>query len=387
MLRSAVKRIEGGGNVSTPFFIYFEEAVSGGIDKFFYITAEIGGKIFYSVKTNYLAPLVKIIKSKGCGVEVSSLKELEIVIDAGYNGREIIADGFFKNDSYLKRAVSEGVYLINCESVSEIIRVNDIAASLGRVQDIGIRLFYKPKRFNLKNSLIKFFIPYFDNFGIYSVLNKSFVEFLRFGDNVRLVSLMVHSVSPYYEPSEIIDIAKILKKNYEFFLEKGVDIKSLNFGGGFPGHMVSIEKSKKYIKKAKEILDPILNDVEILFEPGRFIVEESAFLVGRVLDIRGKYLITDISKGNFGYEFPFKKNIVFDICDTKDNGKRWNIKSWNLSPYDIMKGSYKLSRGIKAGDYIVFSGLGAYAEHFSYDFGAYGAIRYFFYKNGAFLEF
>ena len=63
-----------------------------------------------------------------------------IALKAGINSKKIVFSGVGKTRSELIYAIDKNILLINCESKSEVLEIESIAKSKGKMVDIGIRL-------------------------------------------------------------------------------------------------------------------------------------------------------------------------------------------------------------------------------------------------------
>jgi diaminopimelate decarboxylase len=100
----------------------------------------MGARLLYSLKANPLPPLVSQLRSAGCGAEVSSLGELAVVIEAGFDPANVLYTGPGKSPAEIEAAVGRGVSLFSCESAVELRRLGRVAAALDRRLRVLLRL-------------------------------------------------------------------------------------------------------------------------------------------------------------------------------------------------------------------------------------------------------
>ncbi|MBR3222443.1 MAG: hypothetical protein IKF72_09475 [Kiritimatiellae bacterium] len=126
-------------NPKTPYFLVDEarivvsiQSIRSSLDRYWPNNA-----ISYSVKTNSIPCVLKVISKLDVWAEVVSDAEYVLAQECGFSARQSICNGPIKSDSFLKSAIESGA-LINVDSVAEVIRVMQIAA--GQYVKLGVRL-------------------------------------------------------------------------------------------------------------------------------------------------------------------------------------------------------------------------------------------------------
>ena len=99
-----------------------------------------GARLLYSLKANPLPALVSEVRSAGCGAEISSLGELDVVIEAGFDPRAVLYTGPGKSRQEIEEAVARGAALFSCESAVELTRLSQVAAAMDRRLRVLLRL-------------------------------------------------------------------------------------------------------------------------------------------------------------------------------------------------------------------------------------------------------
>jgi diaminopimelate decarboxylase len=93
----------------------------------------------WSYKTNYLRAICAVFHDEGALAEVVSGFEYEKARALGVPGHRIIFNGPYKPMDVLRRAVAEGAR-IHVDHLDEIHDLEQVAAELGRVMPVGMRL-------------------------------------------------------------------------------------------------------------------------------------------------------------------------------------------------------------------------------------------------------
>src|SRR5215208_3666325 len=101
----------------------------------------LGTEVSYSVKANPSLGVCQLIASeREAGAEVASSGELVVARAAGFEPEDIVFAGPAKTDDELRRAVEEGIFAVNVESLNEIDRLAHIAARAGKSIGVGLRI-------------------------------------------------------------------------------------------------------------------------------------------------------------------------------------------------------------------------------------------------------
>ncbi|MEM3566190.1 MAG: hypothetical protein QXK18_04895 [Candidatus Bathyarchaeia archaeon] len=387
-----VDLVELAGKYGTPLFVFDEATLVGNFERFRRAFESLYPKVLvcYSVKTNNNLAICKILHEKGAYAEVSSALDLHIALKAGFPGERIIYDGPFKPLEALENAVKERVLLINCESLTEIERLNRVAEKLGVIQPIGLRVnpFRRPNFWRSLHPKIlledaAFCFPGC-RFGF--SLNEIYEAFkvVKGMGNLRLECLMTH---PYYNAVDVL--MPLFKEAYRDF---GFEIKHLNIGGGFnPGTsrstgdiLLALDHVKRSLglkssldarKKvqdvdavAKAVVEGIRRNLDglpeptLIAEPGRFIVEPSGLLLLRVdhVKVTGgfKWIVVD-GGTNIVPSFYERREILVANDGSSDDAEMANVVGPLLYPKDFIAVKMVIPK-VKEGDILVVLDCGAY---------------------------
>ncbi len=285
----------------TPLFVFDEERLRHNYLKFrdAFKARNSETMVCYSVKTNNNLAICRLMEQLGAYAEIISELDLYIALNAGFTADRIILDGPYKSAALLREALDREILVINVESLPELQRLNQIAEEIGKEPKVGLRLnFFKSRLFSTES----IYCSRSSRFGFspqkaYSILRQA----SKF-KNVQIQGAMTH---PFYDFQKLISFAENANRKF------GIKMKYLNFGGGFDPGTVGIttfrELLQDYIKQKlgfrssldKRVSAPdieqvgksVMNAVELsklpskvtaVFEPGRFIVSDSGFLLLRV---------------------------------------------------------------------------------------------------------
>ena len=349
----------------TPIFCYSERKINKNINSFKNSFKSFSPIICFSTKSNSNLEILKQIKRNGLGADVVSKGELMIALKAGINPKKIVFSGVGKTRSELVYAIKKKILLINCESKSEILEIENIAKLKNKKVDIGIRLNPNIDAKTLKQISTG---KKENKFGVNEKIFVQVSEYVRSSKFLNLKCLSVHIGSqildykPYKKMLNVIE--KLIKKiNFNF--------EYIDLGGGI-GIDYNKDNKKFSYKEYNKIIKRFLkrNKTKIIFEPGRSIIGDTAILISKIIYIKENskkdFIIIDAAMNDFirpalyGAKhriIPLKRtnkittksyDFVGPICETTDKF---------LTTNKFQKLSEK--------DYIIICDVGAYGSSLS----------------------
>ena len=102
--------------------------------------AEVDPLICYSVKANSNLGILKVMAERDGGFDVVSAGELYRVLLAGGEPEKTVFAGVGKTDEEIRAGLQAGVLMFNVESEAELEAVARVAASIGKVAPIALRV-------------------------------------------------------------------------------------------------------------------------------------------------------------------------------------------------------------------------------------------------------
>ena len=282
----------------TPIFCYSQKRIRENIRKFKKNFKSFSPIICFSTKSNSNMEILKEIKNNGLGADVVSKGELMIALKAGISPKKIVFSGVGKTKSELAYAINKSILLINCESKSEILVIEEIAKSKNKKVDIGVRLNPNTDAKTLKQ------ISTGKEENKFGINEKTFIEVSKYIKNSKFLNLKCLSV---HIGSQILDYKPYQKMlNVLEKLIKKVDFKFeyIDLGGGM-GIDYKKDNKKFDFKKYNQIINKFLkkNRAKIIFEPGRSIIGDSAILISKIIYIKESskknFIIIDAAMNDF----------------------------------------------------------------------------------------
>ena len=354
----------------TPFYCYSLKQLKSNYYNLINAFEKVNPLICFSVKSNSNLALLRELKKMGSGADVVSIGELLKAIRAGISNKRIVFSGVGKTEEEIVMAIRKKVLLINVESESEVKLINKIAKKASRKVSIGIRL--NPNITGKTHEKIstggkdeKFGLVYSDFINLCEKIKKM--------NNLNLLGLSVHigsqitSVKPFKKVLSVID--KIIKKTK-------INFKFIDLGGGLGISYYKNEKPFDLQQYAKLVNKFSKNkNSKIIFEPGRFIVGNTAILITKIIYIkksnRKNFIILDAGMNNLMR--PALYNAHHHIIPLKRKGKftKGNIKF--VGPICESADEFlnqKTFSKIKEGDYVGLANVGAYGMTLSSNYNA-----------------
>ena len=340
----------------TPLFVILPNVIKENINLLRNVLGSVFRKyeIFYSLKTNYHEAVVKTVRYENIGVELVSPFEMSVALNYWSDLSNSIYGGLFKTPKHLEFAISHRIKFISVESTNELFHINRLAKERGIVQKILFRVR------SVNNQYLGIDIKRDIN-QIKSMLEKY--------QNIDLCGLHIHTPTKktFYKEfmgrtAEILDILSILESKIE------LDFTTLNLGGGFP-ESSTVQKSDliQLCSNIKELLDArghSTNKLNIIIEPGRFIVGNACIFLSKILDIRSangkKWIVLDVGTHQipkFG-----KGELRFFVADDVLSSYDTNFSIIGPLPTesDILRKNYNLPHNINIGKHIAILNAGAY---------------------------
>ncbi len=96
--------------------------------------------ICYAVKANANLAVLNCLARLGSGFDIVSQGELERVLCAGGDPKRVVFSGVGKREEELRRALELGIHGFHIESEGELLRLQEVAARLGRSAPFAIRV-------------------------------------------------------------------------------------------------------------------------------------------------------------------------------------------------------------------------------------------------------
>jgi diaminopimelate decarboxylase len=358
--------IQAAQQFGTPVYVYHAEKITEQYQKLITAFAKTNVKFFYACKALTNINILKHIHSLGSHVDCSSINEAKLALYAGFKPNQILYTSNGIAFDEIREAKELGIH-INIDSLSNLEKFGQ---AYGNTYPVGIRL--RPNIMaggNLKISTghdkSKFGIPIEQMDEILSIVKKY---------HLHIQGLHIHT------GSEIKDVDVFIKGIEALFslIPHFSQLKYLDLGGGFKVAYKDddeVTDINLLAQKVKQIFDAdsIAKNLEIWFEPGKFLVSECGYFVTQVNVIKEMKNITFVGI-NSGFNHlirPMFYNAyhqIKNISNPTGKLKKYTVTG-NICETDTFAWNRKINE-IKEGDYLVLLNAGAYGFEMSSNYNS-----------------
>ncbi|TDQ36882.1 diaminopimelate decarboxylase [Thiopseudomonas denitrificans] len=235
--------------------------------------------VCFAVKANSNLAVLNVLARLGAGFDIVSVGELERVLAAGGDPGKVVFSGVGKQRDEMRRALEAGVYCFNVESVSELERLQQVAAELGVQASISLRVnpdvdagTHPYISTGLKEN--KFGIPIEDAEEVYLQAARM--------PNLRITGVDCHIGSQLTSLAPFMDALDRVLLLVDRLAECGIHLEHLDLGGGL-GVRYRDEQppsASEYMARVRERTAG--RNLKLLFEPGRYIAANAGVLLTRI---------------------------------------------------------------------------------------------------------
>ncbi|MBR3303410.1 MAG: diaminopimelate decarboxylase [Bacteroidales bacterium] len=293
--KEAIRRFE---KLPTPFYYYDVELLKRTLSEYNSLIDKYGYNAHYAIKANAEPHILEIIRSYGLGADCVSGNEVKLAVKSGFAPSKIVYAGVGKSDKEIRAALKAGIFSFNCESIPEIEVINNLAAGLGKVANISLRV--NPDIDAHTHKYISTGRKE-DKFGISPWEFEAVFEKLKSLSNVKLIGLHFHIGSQITDMSVFPLLCKMVEQLQSWFIERGIEIENLNLGGGLGiDYDTPLQNPIPNFKEYFELIHKNLivrPGQKVHFEPGRALVAQCGYLISRVLYVKigreNKFVILD----------------------------------------------------------------------------------------------
>jgi diaminopimelate decarboxylase len=272
----------------TPLYVYSADHILYRFGLFAEVFAGLRHLVCYAVKANSALAILKLLDRAGAGFDIVSGGELERVLAVNKSAAaRVVFSGVGKTAPEIDLALRSGILLFNVESEGELALLSERAAKLKRAARISLRV--NPDVFAETHPYIstglrehKFGIDIQRARAVYrTVARNRWIE--PAGVSVHIGS-QIRTAEPFgAAATRAAALIRQLRKD-------GLPIQFLDAGGGLgieyhldlPFHPE--EKIRQYAGALRQAISGL--DVQLLLEPGRFLVAQAGALLARVLYLK-----------------------------------------------------------------------------------------------------
>jgi len=240
-------------------------------------------RVHYALKANSTLGIARLLRSLGAAADANSVGEIDVALRAGFTPAEIVFTGVGKTDAELERAISLGLRSINAESEGEIERIDAIATARGVKARVAVRV--NPDIDAKSHPHISTGLKS-NKFGVAIADAREMCLRMRGRAGVQIVGLHSHVGSQITQLEPLRRAAEALVGLAAELRDAGVAVEHLDIGGGL-GIAYEGQRVPTAAEYAASVL-PIVREsgLNLILEPGRFLVAQAGMLLTRVVDIK-----------------------------------------------------------------------------------------------------
>ncbi|GMR15818.1 MAG: diaminopimelate decarboxylase [Gammaproteobacteria bacterium] len=235
--------------------------------------------VCFAVKANSNLAVLNILAKLGSGFDIVSGGELERVLAAGGDASKIVFSGVGKTAPEMRRALDVGIRCFNVESEAELILLNSVAAEMGVIAPISIRV--NPDVDAKTHPYISTGLKE-NKFGIDINLATEVYGRASNMPNLKIEGVDCHIGSQLTETRPFIDALDRVLALIDQLAGMDIHIQHLDLGGGL-GIQYRDETPPLPEEYAKALSEELAGrNLQILIEPGRAIAGNAGILVTQV---------------------------------------------------------------------------------------------------------
>ena len=367
----------------TPLYVYDGDLIPQKFQKFrdAYVNAYDGDvKVFYAVKANTNLGILALLKKAGAHAEVISMNEMKLAMEVGHRGTDIMFTSSSKSPEELEFAVEHGA-VINLDSMGDLENLIETCARMKKKAHVSFRINpdvdpQTHKHISTGHKFSKFGIlfengeiiraykkakedPWLEIWGIHSHIGSQITKTGPFERNVKLVSEAVRRLKT----------------------ELDIELKFINLGGGLgiPYHDGQEALQPEAVaKKTVEMLKKEFKDLgykpALWFEPGRYFVGDSGFLISRVNSVKHtpykSFINVDTGFNHLLRPILYEAHHRVRVLNGKGKAGKFEVAGNICETGDILASGRYLPEPVK-GDYVVFLDAGAYGFSMASEYNSF----------------
>ncbi|MEO6916087.1 MAG: diaminopimelate decarboxylase [Chitinophagaceae bacterium] len=352
----------------TPLYVYHAEKIKEQYDKLKSAFQESNARFFYACKALSNINIIKYIESLGASLDCVSINEVRLGLKAGFPPERILFTPNCVDFNEIVEGKEAGVFL----NIDNISILEKFGSRFGNTYPIFIRL--NPHIMGGGNYKIS--TGHIDSkFGI-SIHQLRHIERI-----IKSTNLLVHGIH-MHTGSDIKDVNVFLQGLEVMFdlARHFPDLKYIDLGSGFKvpykegDTQTDIELLGKKVAGAfRNFEEEFKKEIEVWFEPGKFLVSEAGYFLVKANVIK-QTTATVFVGVNSGFNHLIRPMFYeayhrIENLSNPEASERIYTVVGNICETDTFAWDRQLSE-IKEGDFLVFYNAGAYGFEMSSNFNS-----------------
>ena len=325
-------------------------------------------RVFYAVKANPDIEILRYLNKLNMNFEIASEGELEILSSIGVKPSRIISSNPVKSLKFLRIAASYGVHSVSFDSAEEVDKLAEFIPHC----NVYVRL-------SVPNEGSEW--PLSKKFGVELDEAVYLLSYAR-DKGLNPVGVTFHVGSQctnIYNWNIALDKAKTL---WDLAKKKGIRLKLLNIGGGYPirytKNVIGIEAIEKNVNSL--IFERFPGDIEVHIEPGRAVVGDAGIFVTTVIgkakrdDEDWVYLDVGVFNGLMESVGGIKYSYLVESHKQTRPRKQWTVAGPSCDSFDVIDKNVTLPEP-QVGSLMLILSSGAYTVSYASEFNGFSIPR------------
>lgn len=276
---------EIAAEVGTPFYVYSAATLERHFRVFDEALSPNPHLVCFAVKSNSNVAVLRVLAKLGAGMDVVSGGEYRRALAAGVPGEKIVFSGVGKTREEMAFVLENGVRQFNVESEPELLVLSEVAASMGKVAPITLRVnpdvdAKTHEKISTGKSENKFGIPIAKAREIYKMAAGL--------PGIDVVGVDMHIGSQLTDLAPFEEAYTKMRALALALREDGHNIRRLDLGGGLGIPYTRSNEAPPLPAEYGAMVKRVLGDLgcELEIEPGRLISGNAGLLVSSVIYVK-----------------------------------------------------------------------------------------------------
>jgi ornithine decarboxylase len=315
----------------------------------------------YAVKANPDRRVLKVLAQEGCGFEIASTTELDLLLGLGVPAAEVFFSNPVKAREAIAYAAGKGVEWFVVDSTDEVRKVHEVKPDA--------KLYLRIAAPNIGSDW-----PLSGKFGAGAAEAREVVAFAA-KRGADLAGVTFHVGSQCRNPENWRVALEKAKSVFDAMTKAGLKPRLLNVGGGYPvRHVKPIPSIETIGQVINDGLKAFGEDVQVIAEPGRYLVSDAGYFVCRVLGTanRGGKRWMHWDAGMFGGVIETTEGLKYRIrTDRSGPDAKWTVGGPTCDSVDVVMRDEALPSDLQEGDFIYIANAGAYTTAYASQFNGF----------------
>jgi ornithine decarboxylase len=318
-------------------------------------------RVHYAVKANPDRRVVEALLQEGCRFEIASIAELDLLLALGADPAGVYYSNPVKSRASIATAAAKGVEWFVVDSAEELRRVHESGSQA--------KAYLRIATPNIGSDW-----PLSGKFGAGAGEAREIVQTAaRIGAD--LAGVTFHAGSQCRNPENWRVGIERARTTFDAMAKAGLRPRMLDIGGGFPVRHVkpipSIEVIGEVVNEALRAFPP---EVQVVAEPGRYLVSDAGYFVCRVMGTatRGGKRWMHWDAGLFGGVIETTEGLKYKIrTDRAGPDIPWHVAGPTCDSVDVVLRDEPLPSDLQEGDFIYIRNAGAYTTAYASEFNGF----------------